>query len=426
VSKQIFSSSVIFANNTEYSLILCFSFLLLIVKPAQKFTIILYIPLLFPAVLPFFSSYEETGKKLVNIKCLLAKVLLVPSNESELTFFLLVYRSFAFYNRVHRDINYYIEPKILTEKLKKFLLEGKFCLLYGHHQSGKSTTAYAIKDWLEENSDKEIYITTFSNGIVIDEGLDIFWHSVCSKMASLDASRFKYNINDTAAASSSTFKGFFSKYNYPSEKDCIIIIDEASHLSNCNSKIIKSFISSLRALKDGRGQYNAYSFLLVGTDVIRDFLIQYQRPDFEDPGSNISPFSDEASLASTRFTSREIEQLLEQFSSENNYILDISSIAFDIYSITLGHKGLVGLCCSYLEGNVMANMCELKFNDWRCKTCNLPEFIRGETTCENIIRTLHYLSFDQKNILMEVLHFGYDVVSMVSTLLIGCHIQFII
>jgi hypothetical protein len=278
----------------------------------------------------FFSSYEEKGKKLVNIECLLAKVLLVPFNESGLTFFLLVYRSFAFYNRVHRDINYYIEPKILTEKLRKFLLEGKFCLLYGHRQSGKSTTAYAIKDWLEENSDKEIYIITFP-GIVTDKGLDIFWHSVCSRMVSLDASRFKYNINDTAA-SSSTFEGFFSKYNYPSAKDCIIIIDEASNLSNrdgsSNSQIIRSFISSLRVLKDGRGQYNAYSFLLVGTNVIRDFLIQHQRPDSEDPGSNISPFSDEASLTSTRFIPREIEQLLEQFSSENNYKLDLLLLIF--------------------------------------------------------------------------------------------------
>ena len=219
------------------------------------------------------------------------------SNESEPTFFLLVCRSFAPSNRVHQDINYYIEPKILTEKLGNFLLNGKFCLLYGHRQSGKSTTAYAIKNWLEEISNKEIYIITFSSGIVIDEGLDKFWHSVCTKMASLDARRFTFNINNTA--SSSTFEGFFSKYNYPSAKDCIIIIDEASYLGNRygsnNSEIVRSFISSLRVLKDGRGQYNVYSLLLVGTNVIRDFLVQHQRPDSDDPGSNISPFSDEAS-----------------------------------------------------------------------------------------------------------------------------------
>jgi energy-coupling factor transporter ATP-binding protein EcfA2 len=158
----------------------------------------------------------------------------------------------------------------MTEKLGKFLLKGKFCLLYGHRQSGKSTTAYAIKGWLEENSDKEIYIISFSSGIVTGEGLSTFWHSVCSKMASLDANKFKFNINDTA--SSSTFEGFFSKYNYPSAKDCIIIIDEASYLGNrvgsSNSKVISSFISSLRNLKDGHGDlYNMYSFLLVGKDV---------------------------------------------------------------------------------------------------------------------------------------------------------------
>jgi len=58
---------------------------------------------------------------------------------------------------------------------------------------------------------------------------------------------FKYNVFDgftQALASSNTFESLFSKYNNPSVKDCIIIIDEASYLAG-NQKITESFISSL-------------------------------------------------------------------------------------------------------------------------------------------------------------------------------------
>ena len=61
---------------------------------------------------------------------------------------------------MHEDINYYIEPKEAVERLGNLLCEGKFCLLYGHQQSGKTTTAYAIEEWLITNHDKEVYIMT--------------------------------------------------------------------------------------------------------------------------------------------------------------------------------------------------------------------------------------------------------------------------
>jgi AAA domain len=310
----------------------------------------------------------------------------------------------------------------MIEKLVNFLLDGKFSLLYGHRQSGKSTTAYAVKEWLENEHDKEVYIITFSSGIVVDEGLNEFWHSVCAKIQSLNANRFKYNVFDKfarASASSNTFESLFSRHNNPSAKDCIIIIDEASYLAG-NQKITESFISSLRVLKDGRGQFNVFSFMLVGTEIIREFLLSHQRPDSV---SIISPFSDEASTVSSCFSEVEISMLLFQYSAENNFTIDIKHIAEDIYYLTLGHKGLVGLCCSFLETRIMEGKNELSFDEWNEATYALPEFIRGKATYESIVRTLPSLSEGRKQILAKVLRSKTDTVSHVST---DCNIRFII
>ncbi|PKY47388.1 hypothetical protein RhiirA4_462558 [Rhizophagus irregularis] len=54
-----------------------------------------------------------------------------------------------------------------TLNLGNSLLNGKFCFLYGHRQSTKTTTAYAIENWLKTNYNKEVYILNFNNGIEI-------------------------------------------------------------------------------------------------------------------------------------------------------------------------------------------------------------------------------------------------------------------
>ncbi|CAG8740554.1 5920_t:CDS:2, partial [Funneliformis caledonium] len=40
--------------------------------------------------------------------------------------------------RIYQGFNYYIDPKEMTESFGKFLLEDKFCLLYGPRKSGKA------------------------------------------------------------------------------------------------------------------------------------------------------------------------------------------------------------------------------------------------------------------------------------------------
>ncbi|GBC18801.2 P-loop containing nucleoside triphosphate hydrolase protein [Rhizophagus irregularis DAOM 181602=DAOM 197198] len=312
------------------------------------------------------------------------------------------HRTFAPSNRVQDDINYFIQPKEAVERLGNFLRDGKFCLLCGHRQSGKTTTAYAIEEWLLTNCEKDVYAMNLNNGIVINDGPEKFWWSMCCQLESLDENRF--SLDKRKESSLSTFVGFFSKPNHPNAKECILIVDEASYIggNDGDKTIIQSFIGALRTLKDGRrNQFGLYSVLLVGTELIKEFLKNHQRAG---SGSILSPFSSETCLTSTRFTRAEIQELLHQYSEGNrNLKLDENGISEEIYLLTHGHKGLVGSCCSYIECKMMVGRCKLTRDDWNLESYNLINYIWNKATYESIIKALPNLSENQRNILGHVL-----------------------
>ncbi|GBC01967.1 hypothetical protein RclHR1_00440033 [Rhizophagus clarus] len=65
-----------------------------------------------------------------------------------------------------------------------------------------------------------------------------------------------------------------------------------------------------------------YYFLLVGTEIIKEFL-------------DTLPYSSEHSLTSNQFTQAEIRKLLKQYSSDNIFELD-EDISVEICSLTRG------------------------------------------------------------------------------------------
>jgi len=160
-----------------------------------------------------------------------------------------------------------------------------------------------------------------------------------------------------------------------------------------------------------------YSILLIGTELIKEFLVTHQR---EGTSSIISPFPTEATLISTRFTLAEIQVLIKQYSNDKKFELDEFDISFEIYSLTHGHKGLVGSCCSYIESKMMQGKRELTCDNWNKMSYKLTKHIMENATYNSITRTLPHLSEDQREILGHVLHYSTHVVSKVSDSLISC------
>lgn len=107
---------------------------------------------------------------------------------------------------------------------------------------------------------------------------------------------------------------------------------------------------------------------------------------------NISPFSAGQEFYTTRFTSEEIKNLFTQYVEENKLNVDVDEIVADIYSLTLGHKGLVGICCYYFATNLMVGTNEANLCDWEKHTLiQLPQYIKEQATYKSIIRCLKTL-----------------------------------
>jgi hypothetical protein len=304
----------------------------------------------------------------------------------------------------------------------KFLLERKFTLLFGHRQAGKSTTCYMILQWFQDHPEKirdagfdpqklKIRMVTFDATINTEEP-SMFWESVCKKFQTTDQKLFSFNTAEKCT--SSTFQNFFSKRNSLSQKPIIILIDEASRLS-ANNSCTTQFIDSLRTLKGDRDNFCLVSIVLIGTASIRDFLVSYsqQRPTAM---SKISSFSAEAYLTCNRFTKAEVEDLFKQFATENNVDFKSSDIAKDIFDLTLGHKGLVGTCGSYIQNiQHIGNDHIQTLDDWKKHTpIQLLKNISVMATYQSIMRTLDTLSPSHRSILIKVLRFGMCQIDLVS------------
>ncbi|CAB5216573.1 unnamed protein product [Rhizophagus irregularis] len=304
-------------------------------------------------------------------------------------------RCFCSSSRLDPENNFYIKPKELVENLGSRIVEGKFCLFHGHRQSGKTTTAWELKHWIETNSKYTVCYLNFNSGIVTNEGLSEFWQSILFKLKSIMpafVNKAIYSPLLKGKIGASAFEELFNKNN-TLLRDIILIIDEASKLINDNDEtswlILKEFIASLRVFRDQRGDISINST------------------------SEISPFSAEGVFNSAQFTNLEVKNLLAQYAEDNKFEIDVDNIFADVYSFTLRHKSLVGACYYYFEQKIMSEAIQATLDDWeKHAPILLPQYIKELAKYRSIVIGLEALSENEREILEEVLRYGNKKVSM--------------
>ncbi|KAF8954063.1 ATP-dependent RNA helicase, partial [Entomortierella lignicola] len=343
-------------------------------------------------------------------------------------------RVFAPANAIYPNENFYIEPTIL-DMAGSSLLEGKCSLICGHRQSGKSTTCQALLRWFIENQKQfkpidegyypdineeeldpkhglyygyEIFLVNLDSTVVVNKGCDIFWHTLCRNLEISDRERFALGGKQGDVFE---FKRFFSKTNLAKPRPVILLIDEASRLipGDDAREVINEFISALKTLKDDHTNHCIYSIVLCGTESIKDLLVygSVNHPLL------FSPFSYTICWKCGRFTESDVKELLDQFAKTKPTNLDVSEIASDIFALTLGHRGLTGACCGYIEESYKSGETPIvTLDDWKSQTIvNLQNEIRGMATYRSIIQRLPHLSETQRFMFGTVLRFGVHKVS---------------
>ncbi|CAG8595524.1 1377_t:CDS:2 [Ambispora gerdemannii] len=297
-------------------------------------------------------------------------------------------RTFTAANGAYPDINFYAEPINVIQKLSTYLIQGKFCLVYGHRQSGKTAAVYATARWLACHSTQieiggfgrglQIYVISFNGGIQLERGVDEFWLTICRKLKALDKDRFFFN--ESEPISTTTFETFFRRKQ--ESLPVVLVFDESSALLNHDRKIIEDFMGVLRLLKDGHDQFCLHSFALVGIETIKKLLTPLPNSK-----NRISPFTAEATVEPDRFIEADIKMLLDDYARESSVELESADIAKDIFERTLGHA-------------------KVSLDDWKCATVTLADVMAQRDTYASIIRSLKNLSSEQQNIIGNILRYG--------------------
>ncbi|KAF9372619.1 ATP-dependent RNA helicase [Mortierella sp. AD011] len=336
-------------------------------------------------------------------------------------------RGFASANAIYPDSHFYVQPDIL-DVVGNSLARGKYILICGHRQSGKSTTCQALLRWFIEHKELlqqadedlldpenglyygyEIYILTIDGSVVVDEGESVFWETICRNLNLINPTRFP--LREEEIPDNFTFQGFFSIRNINNPRPVILIIDEASRLAKPNGaqandvqEIINNFLSILRTLKDDRSTYCIHSVALCGTESIKDLTV-HESPNHP---QSLSPFSHHDCWKCGRFKESDIKELLSQFAGTISTKIDVTSIASDIFELTLGHKGLTGTCCYFIESTYRPDtMPIVSLDDWKMHTIvNLQARICSMNTYRSAIGRIPFLSDSQKLMLSSVLRFG--------------------
>ncbi|KAF9166394.1 ATP-dependent RNA helicase [Mortierella sp. AD011] len=336
-------------------------------------------------------------------------------------------RRFAGADVVFPEFHFYTKPSIL-DSVGESLLGGESTIVCGYRQSGSSTTCHALLRWFMEHQEHfaliskekyscinekdhdpksgsyrgyEIHILTLNSSIIVDRGVGKFWETICKTLNRSDPTRFHLEPMEEITGSSQ-FKRFFSRKSLTNARPVILLIDGASRIVQVDSSnngiqdVIKDFASVLKALRDDRDTSCMYSTGLFGTENVKSLI------------AHESPFSYSKCWDCGRFTEDDVKGLLSQFAETQITELDVAGIASDIFELTLGHRGLTGACCSYIEESYrIGNEPIVTVDDWARHTPHdLQEKICGIHTYRLMMQRLPLLSENQRSMFITVMRFG--------------------
>ncbi|RUS17685.1 hypothetical protein BC937DRAFT_89615 [Endogone sp. FLAS-F59071] len=73
-----------------------------------------------------------------------------------------------------------------------------------------------------------------------------------------------------------------------------------------------------------------------------------------------------------RFTKAEVKELFDQFAKDINIDFESDDISADIFELTLGHKGLVGACGTYIQYGYENGISPITtVDDWKKTTVDI-------------------------------------------------------
>lgn len=240
------------------------------------------------------------------------------------------------------DKHYMVNIDYKLKSIIKLIQRENYFVINRPRQYGKTTTLHALEEILKARY----------NVISLD------FEGIGSVFASEESfcNYFTKSINSSIGLELGTACTFIDLINIikkvTASRDIVLIIDEVDKASN--NQLFLDFLGMLRSLYLIRAKGNGATFksvILAGVYDIKNLKIKFRDDSdirYNSPWNIAVKFDIDMS-----FNEFEIGTMLEDYSKENNLVLEIESLGKEIFKFTNGYPFLVSRICQVLDEDVL-------------------------------------------------------------------------
>lgn len=253
------------------------------------------------------------------------------------------------------ELHYMVRLDDRLDRIKRFFVDpGKYFIINRGRQYGKTTTLYALEDYLKK---EYVVVSMDFQGISTAECRDefiftkafmrMFTEALEGSGATADEMRLavEFMKNQEQSTLSEMFN-LMSEICQNAPKPIVMMIDEVDNASN--NQVFIDFLAQLRQYYIKRRKKPAFhSVILAGVYDVKNLKLKI-RPDdehqYNSPWNIAAKFSMDMS-----FSAMQIAAMLQEFENDNHTGMDTDAVAHSIYDYTSGYPYLVSAICKIID-----------------------------------------------------------------------------
>lgn len=253
------------------------------------------------------------------------------------------------------ELHYMVGLNDRLGRIKRFFIDpGKYFIINRGRQYGKTTTLYALEDYLKNDylvvsmDFQGISMAEYQNESAFTKAFMRMFVEAMEESRAL-AEEMRPVVEFMEKREQSTLSEMFRALNETcriSSKPIVLMIDEVDSASN--NQVFIDFLAQLRQYYiKRRKKITFHSVILAGLYDIKNVKLK-MRPDMEHQYN--SPWNIAANFdIDMNFSSVQIAAMLEEYETDYHVGMDVTKVAEEIYQYTSGYPYLVSAICKTLD-----------------------------------------------------------------------------
>jgi len=258
------------------------------------------------------------------------------------------------------DKHYMADTSSKIDKIAEMVEEGNYFTINRPRQYGKTTTLFLLEKWLNRNyiiisiSFEGIDETVYSSSKLFVKELILMIIDVLDRTGDYENEIVFLNENIEKLSGMTELSRLITQFVKRLDKKIVLLIDEVD--KSLNNQLYLDFLAMLRnkfLLKNMGKDYTFHSVVLSGVHDVKTLKLKLrpeQQKSYNSPWNIAVDFNVDMS-----FSSKEIESMLKEYSSERNIEMDICKISEMIFYYTSGYPFLVSRMCQIIDDRIMVN-----------------------------------------------------------------------